>query len=527
MISRLRTWMLLLTIAAILIADRANADDGQIGRGARLFVTKVHPGHGKLTDRDFEQLRDAGFTVAVDRWIEDIPAFCEGASRAGLAVMTWQMGMADAAEGDNPDHTMTRLGKTTRFTLPHSSAGWAKVTEEIVAQARLSLKHPNLKGAALDFEIYDENRTDGFCESYDDAFFIAFHREMGKPAPNPPTPASERRAYLDRLQILSLYIESQAREVGAQAKKLRLAVDAVNPKFQIGVYGWGAFKETVMRNVATERAPVLDLDATLYGRTIWSNAFEGGYDAEEPDRKGLKWGLVTAAEMSRATRARDYPAVLLSGHYPQSPGPKDGSAYKFTVRQSFNSTAYADGYWIWTDWWLPEPWTDKQAWIDAMMAYWTEANAAIDAGDWTWASRQPVQVEDPNATIPQAILTTDGSTVLAWNPMIGERLTTSADVRWPEQKQPPMLDRQSLHIQGWVVKAMGGGVPVKSFDVGHGVRAFAVGDVDAVAGEELITLNAGWVKVWDPQSQVQTLRFYVGRNQRDLRVIDAGTISGR
>jgi hypothetical protein len=511
-------------LVSIVLAGSLHAGEDQIGPGARLFVTKVHPGHGHLTEQDFNQLRDAGFTVAVDRWIEDIPSFCEGASKAGLAVMTWQMGMADATEGDLVDRTMTRLGKTTRFTLPHSAAGWAKVTDEMVAQARLSLKYPNLKGAALDFEIYDENRTEGFCESYDDEFFIAFHREMGKPVPNPLTPAAERRAYLDKQQVLSLYIESQAKRVGEQARKLRLAVDAVNPNFQIGVYGWGAFKDSVMRNVASEQAPVLDLDATLYGRTIWSNAFEGGYDADEPDRTGLKWGLVIAAEMSRKARQRDYPAVLLAGHYPQSPGPKDGSAYKFTVRQSFNSTAYADGYWIWTDWWLPEPWTDKQAWIDAMMSYWAEANGALDAGDWTWASRQPVQVENPNATVPLTILTSDGDAVIAWNPITGERISASAAITWPAKNNSAQLGKQTLVIDGWRIKAMGGGTPVTHFDVGHGVRGFAVGDVDAIAGDELITLNAGWIKIWDPQAQVELLRFPVGQNQRDVRVVNSGEI---
>ncbi|MBI3921828.1 MAG: hypothetical protein HY318_10470, partial [Armatimonadetes bacterium] len=493
-----------LIVVSLLVAVTGAAhagDDSSIGPGSRLFVTKVHPGHGRLTEQDFRQLADAGFTVAVDRWIEDVDGFCAGASRVGLAAMTWQMGMADAIEGDNVDRTMTRLGKPTRFTLPFSEAGWAKVTKEIVAQAQLSLKYPNLKGALLDFEIYDENRTDGFCESYDDATFISLHRELGKPVPTKLPAAVDRRAYLDKLQVLSLYVEFQAKQVGVQARKLRMAVDAVNPRFQIGVYGWGAFKESVMRNVASEKAPVINLDATLYGRTTWSNAFEGGYDANEPDRTGLKWSLVTASEMARAARQRDYPEVLLAGHYPQSPGPRDGLGYKFTVRQSFNSAAYADGYWIWTDWWLPEPWTDKQAWIDAMMVYWKEANAALDAGDFTWSSRQPDAVPNPKATTPEIILTTDGTKVVAWEALTGQRLSITDSIVWPKKNGPVMLGTRSLHIEGWNVKAKGGDLPVVSFPVGHATRAVAVGEVDGIEGDELVTLNAGWVKIWDPASQ--------------------------
>jgi hypothetical protein len=501
------------------LAWPAAADQAAVGPGSRLFVTKVYPGHGRLTEADFRQLADAGFTVVVNRWLEDIPPYCEGAADAGLAVMTWQMGMPDAPEGEEVDRTMTRLGKTTRFTLPFSAAGWQRVTDEIVEQARLSLQQPNLKGAIIDFEIYDPNRTDGFCESYDDASFIAFHQRVGKPLPDPLTPPAERRAYLDRLQVLSLYVEGQAERVGEQARKMRRAIDAINPRFQIGVYGWGAFKESVMRNLATTQAPVLDIEATLYGRTIYSNAFEGGYDADEPDRTGLRWSLITASEMARAARRRDYPVVLLAGHYPQSPGPADGSQYRYTVRQSFNSAAYADGYWIWTDWWLPEPWKDKQSWIDAMMAEWTQANAALDAGDWTWANRQPVSVVDTNAVVPRMIITTDGENVAAWNPISGEGVAVSGAFAWPGKVGPTLLGDQFVSIEGWHARATRDGKVIGSYLAGHGLRSVAVGEVDGIPGDELITLNAGWIKVWDPQTESQLLRFYVGPKQKEVQTI--------
>ncbi len=501
-----------------------SADDG-IGPGSRLFVTKVHPGHGKLTEADFKQLADAGFTVAVDRWMEDVEGFCQKAADAGLAVMTWQMGMTNASEDEKVDRTVTRMGKTTRFSLPTSEASWAKVTEEMVEQAKLSLKYPNLKGALLDFEIYDKNKTDGFCESYDDETFAAFLKMLERAVPDPLPAASERRKYLDDLQVLSLYVEFQAKKVAEQARKLRKAVDGINPKFQIGVYGWGAFKEHIMQSVASTEAPVINLDATLYGRTIYSNAFDGGYDAEEPARTGLKWALVSASKMSRDAQNCGYPIVVLAGHYPQSPGPKDGSAYKFTTRQSFNSAAYADGYWIWTDWWLPEPWTDKQAWIDAMMDYWSQANAALDAGDWTWSSRQEDDVPNPNATVPRVILTTDGEKVTAWDAVTGKPIETSSPIDWPKQGAPAMLGKKSLQVEGWNVVAKENDVTTDSFLVGHATRAIAVADVDGIKGDELVTLNAGWVKIWDPESQSELLRFYVGADKVDLQTVDPATLN--
>ncbi|MCC7350651.1 MAG: hypothetical protein IT446_08795 [Phycisphaerales bacterium] len=491
----------------------------RVGPGARLFVTKTYPGHGKLTEKDFRQLADAGFTVVVNMWLEDVPGYCMGASKAGLAAMSWNLGMADADKDERTDRTVTRQGKTTRYTLPFSPAGWAKVTAQIAEQAKLSRTYPNFKGALLDFEIYDENSTDGFCETYDDATFTAFFKEMGKPVPNPLPQADQRRAYLDKLQVLTLYVESQAKRVGEQARTLRRAIDAINPSFQIGVYGWGAFKESIMRNVATDRAPVIDLDATLYGRTIWSNAFEGGYDADEPDARGLKWSLVTAAEMSRDARHRTYPAVLLSGHYPQSPGPGDGTQFRFTVRQSFNSAAYADGYWIWTDWAPPKPWTDKQQWIDAMMAYWTEANAALDAGDWTWSIRQKDSVANPKATAPKVIVTTDGKTVLAWDPLTGRKISTDKPIVWTAVNPSAGKAKSQLRIAGWSLRSTQSST-ADPYEVGHGVKAMAMGDVDAQEGDELVTLNGGWIKIWDPASKCQLLRFYVGAEQTDVRVED-------
>lgn len=519
-----RSWMIFcLTVVMMTAMSGHRAVGGEVGPGARLFVTKVYPRHGRLSDADFRQLADAGFTVVVNMWLEDVPAYCRGAARVGLAAMTWNAGLADAAKGDEVDRTVTRQGKTTRYTLPFSKAGWDEITKVIVAQARLSLTYRNLKGALLDFEIYDANSTDGFCESYDDATFAGFLREGGRTVPSPLPPPAKRQAYLDKLQILPLYIESQAKRVGERALALRRAVDAVNPDFQIGVYGWGAFKESILRNVASERAPALDMDATLYGRTIYSNAFSGGYDGNEPDRKGLKWSLTTAQTMAQAARHRGYPVVILAGHYPQSPGPADGSQYRFTVRQSFNSAAYADGYWIWTDWWLPKPWTDKQAWIDAMMTDWTQANAALDAGDWTWASRQPESVKDPHATTPQVILTTDGKKVKAWDAISGKSIAASAAIHWPQAK-PAGSTSESFRVRGWRVEEVKAGKVIASYEVGHGVRAVATGDVDGLPGDEVITLNGGWIKIWDPQSQCELLRFYVGADQQDVRTVEAAAI---
>jgi hypothetical protein len=131
-----------------------------VGRGARLFVTKCYPAHGRLSDQDFQQLADAGFTVAVNMWKEDVPTYCRRAAKAGLDAMTWEIGIMTS---ENPlEQTVTRKGKNTRNRVPTDPVGWKILTEKLVAQAKLSLVHRNFKGANLDFEIYDRNKTDGF-----------------------------------------------------------------------------------------------------------------------------------------------------------------------------------------------------------------------------------------------------------------------------------------------------------------------------------------------------------------------------
>jgi hypothetical protein len=96
------------------------------------------------------------------------------------------------------------------------------------------------------------------------------------------------------------------------------------------------------------------------------------------------------AEIAAAHQRYDN-VIYLAGHYPQSPGPKD--QYKFTAKQAFQSAAFGEGYWIWTDWKAPKPWTDKREWYDAMMDYFGKANAALDAKDWKWAKNEPSTVK--------------------------------------------------------------------------------------------------------------------------------------
>ena len=158
-----------------------------------------------------------------------------------------------------------------------------------------------------------------------------------------------------------------------------------------------------------------------------------------------------------------------------------GDAYKFTVRQAFNSIAYGTGYWIWTEWGAPAGW-NKQEWIDALMSYFKGAHDALRIGDLAWASRQPVQIDDPAATSPLFIITADvNDTITAWNPLVGLEIVADPT--------PPAT---------WTTSA--------------------IGDVDAIVGDERINLEDGWIKIYDPVTDIQLLRFFVGRSQVKMQL---------
>ena len=339
---------------------KANVFRGSVGKGARIFVDKAHPAHGDLQEADFKQLADAGLNVVAHMWTHDnrgqaidLDQYTRRAAKAGLAVMHWDYGVVQTTRADIA--TINQHGKPTRNIAPLHPESWRQLTEAMVKFAKLSKRNPNFKGALLDFEIYGENQTDGYCESYDDYTFRTFIESLGRDVPNPLPAPDQRKHYLENRQWYQMYISYHINETARHTRKLRKTLDAINPKFQIGVYGWGFLIDPIIREMATPQAPVLILDATTYARAVWDNAVEGGYDAKRPDKESLRWALDYTKKATKVAHATYENVYLLPGHYSHAPGPKDGMQYKFTAKQAFQSAAFGDGYWIWSDWMTPEP----------------------------------------------------------------------------------------------------------------------------------------------------------------------------
>jgi hypothetical protein len=366
-------------------------------KSIRIFVDKVHPAHGDLSQADLKQLADAGFTHVANLWRydnngkpNDVKRYSERAAQAGIGVYKWDYGLVKAKEGGT--RHLNRLGKETRYAPVLDEQGWQELTQKVLDYARLSRENPNFKGVLLDFEVYEGSRTDGFSESFDDQTMQRFITELGLGTVSELPAPEKRKAWMESREWYQLYLSWQLDKVGRNVRNLRKAIDAVNPNFQIGVYGWGGMISPFIREFATPQAPVLILSAMTYGRSVYSNAFVNGYDGNRPDAEALKWSLETVQNGARYAHERYDNVIYLGGHYPQSPGPADGMQFKFTAKQAFQSAAFGEGYWIWTDWVTPKPWTSQKEWYDAMIAYFGKANAAVMANDTTWAQREPATV---------------------------------------------------------------------------------------------------------------------------------------
>lgn len=375
----------------------AKAQEKPAAKAPRIFVDKAHPAKGNLSQADLKQLADAGFTHVANLWRtdnqgrpNDLKQYVERASSAGIGVYKWDYGLVAAKE--NAVHHMNRLGKETQYAPVLDAQGWQELTEKMLEYARLSRENRNFKGVLLDFEIYGGNKTDGFSESFDDQTLQRFIGELGLGAAMELPAPDKRKAWLENREWYQLYLSWQLDKVAKNVRELRREIDAINPNFQVGVYGWGSMVSPFIRELATRQAPVLILDAMTYGRSVYSNAFENGYDGNRPDSEALQWSLETIQKSRRNAHDRYDNIVFVAGHYPQSPGPADGMQFKFTAKQAFQSAAFGEGYWIWTDWITPKPWTDRQEWYDAMIAYFAKANAAVVAKDATWAQREPATV---------------------------------------------------------------------------------------------------------------------------------------
>ena len=119
----------------------------------------------------------------------------------------------------------------------------------------------------MDFELYDRPKPSNlYSLSYDDKIMGEFAQAQGIGLPD--LGPAERCSWLKQQGLDGSFQAFQIASWRERCRKLRQAIDAINPSFQIGVYSAGTtfFNEAAMPEWSTLAAPLILTNAASYGR---------------------------------------------------------------------------------------------------------------------------------------------------------------------------------------------------------------------------------------------------------------------
>jgi len=307
------------------------------GQPWRVLVDKVLMKDNKwvMTEDHVREIRAAGFNVVSPRLGgEDMARVRRVATLAGkhdMYYVAWMRGSLGTKTGLKyvyPD------GHDCDIYSPNADELWDRMTETILAQAKVSLEVPAMVGAFLDFENYGRGKA-GNCYglSYDREIIRQFALHINVAIPD--LPAAERHGWLEKRGLLKSFEKFQVRSWRARARKLRQQLDEINPEFLLVIYpapGTLLMTEALFPEWATERAPLVLADATTYGRPA---EFMAQGESLLVNRQRLLKGL-------HYTRKRGIPHVYLGGIDPVCAGADP----EFCGKNAAMIGAVSDGYWI-------------------------------------------------------------------------------------------------------------------------------------------------------------------------------------
>jgi hypothetical protein len=159
-------------------------------------------------------------------------------------------------------------GTEQELASPNSDELWDWMTDQITSYAKISVECPALIGVFLDYENYSpEARGNGYDLSYDDKIMGEFSQATKVEIPD--LPFAERAQWLRDHKLYDKFQAFQIKHWRARCRKLREAVDAINPTFQFCVYpapGTLHMTEAAFVEWGTKAAPVIWADPSIYGR---------------------------------------------------------------------------------------------------------------------------------------------------------------------------------------------------------------------------------------------------------------------
>ena len=307
----------------------------------RVLVDKVMAGANKwiTTPAHMQEAKAAGFNVISPRIGGHELAVCREqalmAQAAGLYYMAWMRGTLTAKQDCK---LVWQDGTEQELCSPNADEFWDWTTELVLGHARISAAVPAFIGSFLDYENYSpDSRGNCYSLSYDTKILKEFAAAKGVQIPE--LPPAERHPWLVKNGHHDAFAEFQIQSWRARCRKLRQAVDAINPRFQFIVYpapGTPFMLEAALPEWGTVQAPIVLADPWTYGRP---SEFMDEAKALDGNREVLLNGMASI-------RPRCVVQLYCSGIDPEV----QGAHPEFCGKNASMISHLSDGYWIFYEW---------------------------------------------------------------------------------------------------------------------------------------------------------------------------------
>ncbi|MCE5238106.1 hypothetical protein LLH23_06400 [bacterium] len=331
------SWLLL---AVPLLSTAGLAADRQaLGRTEklRILVDKVLMASNKwvMTEEHVREIADAGFNVVSPRLgnedMAEVRRIATAAGKCGIFHMTWMRGVMTAK---SKVKMVWADGTEQVIASPNSDELWDWMTDQITNYAKISVECPALIGVFLDYENYwPDSRGNLYDLSFDDKIMNEFAQAKGLTLPQ--LAFKDRNPWLREHKLLDAFRAFQINAWRERCRKLRQAVDAINPSFQFCIYpapGTLLMTEAAFLEWTTPAAPAIWADPSIYGRPAGLVPHE---EALESNRQML-------LDNMKVARSKHVPFMYAGGLDPVV----RGADPEFCGRNAAMSAAATDGYWV-------------------------------------------------------------------------------------------------------------------------------------------------------------------------------------
>ncbi len=351
-----------------------------LGRNVKLtiLIDKVmQPKAGWVTEEWMvEEAAKAGFNVFSPRRghdrLNEVRLVADWCRKHEIYYMPFMRGTLAAPDGSEADgkRVVWASGKEQQLWSPNSNEFWKWKNRYIVEYAKISRDNEHLMGVFIDYENYASNSgvhgplksSDLYALSYDDTILSKFAKS--KDIKLPTLDLDKRKSWLDEQGLHEEFSEFQIKHWRERCRELRKAVDEIAPTFQFCIYpapGSPFMEKAAYPEWATEKAPIILADASVYGRPIWFM----------PEKESLAANKQKLIDRMKVPQEAGIPFMYVGGIDPVV----QGADPEFCGKNAVMISEATNGYWIFYE----GPTYDKQDHAD----YWRwfrEANKAIAQG---------------------------------------------------------------------------------------------------------------------------------------------------